>query len=112
MSTVYDMSSAVDPFLLSKKEEFEAGLQLLDSADPTGAAQLAKLLCELSRDIRLRLGPPCEASPQLVSELVQVFRKGAQAIHGDPVEPEVMRYRENILRRAEKLEAAVTGHFT
>jgi hypothetical protein len=95
----------VDPLVLAFTEEFEAGVVVLQESQGDEHRKIAKALCELSRDIRLRLGPPEQLPAQFVANLARLFTHAADSIlAGD--DKELLAYRKNIVIRAVKLQPA------
>lgn len=97
-------ASLVDPVLISDVEDFEAGVETLKGSRGKAHRLAAKRLCELSRDIRLRLGPPKDAPGELVERIVRLFRDAAGAIRVPHDGDDMLRaFRSNIRDRAQQL---------
>jgi hypothetical protein len=71
----------IDPVLASDVDTFEAGIEVLKTTDGKEHWQTAKTLCELARDIRLRMGPPSDLPQDLVNRITSLFRQAAHLVN-------------------------------
>lgn len=94
----------VDPVLSSFVEDFAAHTEVLKNARGDDHREAAKGLCELSREIRFRLGPPSDGSPELVAEIVRLFRGAVAAMNVPNDDEEFEAFRTNIRDRADIIQ--------
>lgn len=98
------MTMLLDPVLASYVEDFAAGVSVLKTSVEDQHRLVAENLCKLSREIRFRVGPPRLAPPELIAEIVALFRAAVDAIKNPAADKKLEAYRSNINDRAEILE--------
>lgn len=91
----------LDPVLMGSIKSFEAYVERLRSSQEH-SCDTGMRLCEISRDVRLRLGRPSESPKALTRRIVRLFRKAVKLI-GDTC-PKCADYRKNIADRASIIE--------
>jgi hypothetical protein len=98
-----------DPVVDSRLQEFAALQKRLANADVVNTDEIVEGLCRLSRDIRLRLGHPRNASPVQVKAVMVAFESAVKAIEGLKSPTQLSQnYCANIRTRLELISEAAS----
>src|SRR5947209_7988254 len=92
-----------DPFLEDDLRQFQLALDELKATEGAEHRRAAERLCELSRDILLRVQPAEEYPVREREAIVALFRKAADGICVPKDDRQVTEYRDHIRDRARDL---------